>query len=275
MQVQCKVLKVSRSAFYKWRNAQPAPASIRREQLKQHIKAVHNEPRKDDYGSPRIHQELLKRNVKCSKNTVAKLMKQQGIRARTARTFRVKTTDSKHDQPIAKNLLNRVFEAQNVNAVWLTDFTYIDCKEGFVYLCTVQDLCSRRIVGWATSKHINARLALDALKQAVALRNPKAGLIVHSDRGSQFASLAYQSYLNSKEFYQSMSYRGDCYDNAPMESFFRSFKVEEVYRQQYETFEQTTRAVRNYIDRFYNRERLHSSIGYVSPLEFEQKHHRL
>ena len=145
MQVQCKVLKVSRSAFYKWRNAQPAPASIRREQLKQHIKAVHNEPRKDDYGSPRIHRELLKRNVKCSKNTVAKLMKQQGIRARTARTFRVKTTDSKHDQPIAKNLLNRVFEAQNVNAVWLTDFTYIDCKEGFVYLCTVQDLCSRPV----------------------------------------------------------------------------------------------------------------------------------
>jgi transposase InsO family protein len=235
------------------------------------IKRIHSQQRLADYGSPRIHQELQKLGIACCKNTVAKLMRNEGIRARSKRKFRVSTTDSKHDFPIATNRLNQQFTAQKLNQVWLTDFTYISTKEGFTYLCTIQDLCSRRIVGWGTSQKIDAQLALSALNEAIALRDPQPGLIVHSDRGSQFASVSYRSRLRGCQFQQSMSRKGNCYDNAPMESFFRSFKVEEVYWNEYDTHEQATRGVRDYIDRFYNRDRLHSSLGYVSPIEFEQR----
>ena len=218
-----------------------------------------------------MHGELKKHGIEYSKNTVAKLMRREGIRARCKRKFRVTTTDSNHESPIAPNRVNQEFTAPKMNQVWLTDFTYIPTKEGFTYLCTVQDLCSRRIIGWATSRHIDSRLALDALNQAIALRDPPNGLIVHSDRGSQFASLTYQNRLTTRKFLQSMSRKGNCYDNAPMESFFRSFKVEEVYWNEYETHEQATRAVIDYIDRFYNRVRLHSSLNYQSPIDFENQ----
>ena len=187
-----------------------------------------------------MHGELQKQGIELSKNTVDKLMRDEGIRARCKRKFRVVTTDSKHDRPIAPNRLNQDFKAQKMNQVWLTDFTYIPSKEGFTYLCTVQDLCSRRIVGWATSRNIDT-------------------------------TLAYQNRLSACEFLQSMSRKGNCYDNAPMESFFRSFKVEEVYWNEYETHEQATRGVTDYIDRFYNRVRLHSSLDYLSPTEFENQ----
>jgi len=218
-----------------------------------------------------MQRELKKHGVVLSLNTVAKLMREHGIQARCRRKFRAQTTDSKHDRPVAPNRLNQEFEAKKLNTVWLTDFTYLPSKEGFTYLCTVQDLCSRRIVGWATSRKIDAALALDALNQAIAVRDPQAGLIVHSDRGSQFASLEYQNRLSRCQFLQSNSRKGNCYDNAPMESFFRSFKVEEVYHSEYDTREQATRAVTDYIDRFYNRTRLHSSLDYQSPLEFENQ----
>lgn len=265
------MLQVSRAAYYKWQKAQPSAASVKRKQAIEQIKRIHRQPRLADYGSPRMQRELKKHGVELSLNTVAKLMRDEGIRARCRRKFRVVTTDSRHDRPVAPNRLNQDFEAQQLNQVWLTDFTYIPSKEGFTYLCTVQDLCSRRIVGWAASRQIDAALALDALNQAIALRDPHAGLIVHSDRGSQFASLAYQNRLSRCQFLQSMSRKGNCHDNAPMESFFRSFKVEEVYHSQYETHEQATRAVTDYIDRFYNRLRLHSTLGYQSPLEFENR----
>jgi transposase InsO family protein len=265
------VLQVSRAAYYKWQKAEPSAASVKRKKAIEEIKRIHKQPRMDDYGSPRMHGELQKQGIELSKNTVAKLMRDEGIRARCRRKYRVVTTDSKHDRPIAPNRLNQDFKAQKLNQVWLTDFTYIPSKEGFTYLCTVQDLCSRRIVGWATSRNIDTTLALDALNQAIALRNPRAGLIVHSDRGSQFASLAYQNRLSACEFQQSMSRKGNCYDNAPMESFFRSFKVEEVYWNEYQTHEQATRGVTDYIDRFYNRVRLHSSLDYLSPSEFENQ----
>lgn len=197
-------------------------------------------------------------------------MSDAGLRARTRRKFRVVTTDSKHNLPLAPNLLKQNFRAERPNSIWLTDITYIDTLEGFTYLCTVQDLCSRRIVGWATDRTMTSQLVLDALQQAIDLRAPQPGLIVHSDRGSQFASLEYQQRLARHGFRQSMSGRGNCYDNAPMESFFRSYKVEEVYWAEYETHEQATRGVIDYIDRFYNRIRRHSSLGYVSPIEFEQ-----
>lgn len=191
------------------------------------------------------------------------------IRARQAPKFRVATTESNHELPIAPNRLEQNFVAEYPNQIWLTDFTYIHTREGFTYLCAVQDLFSRRIVGWATSRSIDAELALAALNQAIALRNPNPGLIVHSDRGVQFASLAYRNRLESNGFLQSMSRKGNCYDNAPMESFFKSFKIEEVYEQTYQTHEHATRGAIDYIERFYNRVRLHSSLDYASPIEFE------
>jgi putative transposase len=197
-------------------------------------------------------------------------MQREGIRARTTPKRRCVTTDSRHEQPIAPNRLGQQFTAQEFNRVWLTDFTYLATREGFTYLCTVEDLASRRIVGWATSRSINTELALAALNQALALREPPDGLIVHSDRGSQYASEAYRERLLANNCLQSMSRKGNCYDNAPMESFFKSFKVEEAYHCEYETHEEATRSVIDYIERFYNRERLHSALNYESPIEYEQ-----
>lgn len=272
MKIQCKVLQVSRSAFYKWlaaKDAQPGPREVKRETILSKVKAIHQRPWQDTFGSPRVHKELLKAGVNCAKNTVAKIMHKAGIRASTARKFRVFTTDSNHQLPIAPNRLEQNFVAEKPNQIWLTDFTYIHTQEGFTYLCAVQDLFSRRIVGWATSRSIDTELALNALNQAIALRIPAPGLIVHSDRGVQFASLAYRNRLENQGFLQSMSRKGNCYDNAPMESFFKSFKVEEVYEQTYETHEHATRGAIDYIERFYNRVRLHSSLDYASPIEFE------
>jgi len=270
VEVQCRMLEVSRAGYYKWRNRETSETARKQAEIVQEIKRIHELPRHDDYGSPRMHRLLRKNGYECCENTVARLMKRERIRARTPRKFKVVTTDSKHDQPIAPNLLEQRFEAQRPNQVWLTDITYIQTKEGYTYLCTVEDLYSRRIIGWATGRKIDADLALRAFLQAVALRSSLQGLIVHSDRGSQFASSAFREGLRRCGCVQSMSRKGNCYDNAPMESFFRSFKVEEAYRWDYETHEKATRGVADYIERFYNRTRLHSSLGYLSPMEYER-----
>jgi len=196
-------------------------------------------------------------------------MKMAGISARKKSRFRVVTTDSNHNGPIAPNLLNQQFHADSINSVWLTDFTYIPTLEGFTYVCAVEDLASRKIVGWASSRNIDAALALAALNQAIALRNPTPGLIVHSDRGSQYASADFRERLSECGFRPSMSAKGNCYDNAPMESFFKSYKLEEVYLHDYATHEEATRAAADYIDGFYNARRLHSALGYQSPNEYE------
>lgn len=234
------------------------------------IKRIHALPRHQDYGSPRMHRELINQGVACSKNTVAKLMRANQIQARNKPRFKVSTTDSNHDLPIAPNRLRQNFSVSKINRVWLTDFTYIPTWEGFSYLCAFKDLCSRRIVGWAMSRNIDAALAIKALDQAIALREPPRGLVVHSDRGSQFASKAFRKRLHDCKFKQSMSRKGNCYDNAPMESFFKSFKVEEVYHEKYQSHEQAKRAASDYIERFYNPKRLHSALDYVSPAVFEQ-----
>ena len=270
VEVQCRVLEVSRAGYYKWQNREPSEKAGKQAEIVEEIKRIHELPRHDDYGSPRMHRLLLKNGYACCENTVARLMKRERIRARTARKFKVVTTDSNHDRPIAPNLLEQCFEAQRPNQIWLTDITYIHTLEGFSYLCTVEDLYSRRIIGWAASRKIDADLAQRAFLQAVALRSSLEGLIVHSDRGSQFASTAFRDDLRRCGCVQSMSRKGNCYDNAPMESFFRSFKVEEAYRQEYATHEEATRGVTDYIERFYNRTRLHSSLGYRSPVEYER-----
>jgi transposase InsO family protein len=236
--------------------------------MAEEIKRIHAEVSLD-YGSPRVHRELLERGFTCSVNTVATTMRRCGLRARTRRKYRVVRTDSNHGLPVAPNRLNQRFFAEKPDMVWLTDITFIPTREGTTYLCTVEDLCSRRIVGWSASRSADTGLAMEALEQAIDLRAPAPGLIVHSDRGSQFASLAYQQRLSTEGLLQSMSRKGNCYDNAPMESFYRSFKVEEVHWKEYQTHEEAVRAIIDYIDRFYNRVRRHSSLGYVSPLEYE------
>ena len=223
------------------------------------IKCIHALPRHQDYGSPRMHRELVSQGIECSENTVAKLMRENQIQARNKPRFKVSTTDSNHNLPIAPNRLGQNFSVSKINRVWLTDFTYIPTWEGFSYLCAFKDLCSRRIVGWAMSRSIDAALALKALNQAIALREPPRVLIVHSDRGSQFASKAFRKRIHDCKFKQSMSRKGNCYDNAPMESFFKSFKVEEVYHEKYQSHEQATRAASDYIERFYNPIRLRSA----------------
>ena len=267
----CRVLQVTRAAFYKGLLRQPSATEKRRKMIVNEIKRIHSLPRHQDYGSPRLHQMLVQTGTRVSRNTVAKLMSEQGIRARRHKTFRVRTTDSGHDLPIAPNRLNQRFTAARLNQVWLTDFTYLPVGRGFSYLCTVQDLCSRKIVGWAARQSIDTRLALAALDQAVALREPPQGLIVHSDRGSQFASAAYRKRLEKHGFLQSMSRKGNCYDNAPMESFFKSLKVEEVHHAVYESHEQAVRAAAEYIDRFYNCVRFHSSLGWMAPAAYEKQ----
>ena len=268
--LQCRVLEVSRQGYYQWLDQTPSARTEKQQAIVSQIKRIHALYRHDDYGSPRMHKEILKQDISCCENTVARLMKQAGIRARRSKKYRVTTTDSKHGLPIAPNRLNQCFTCSNMNRVWLTDFTYIPLREGFTYLCSIQDLFSRRIVGWAASQAIDSQLALCALNQAIALRQPDEGLIVHSDRGSQFASEAFRSRLSECGFLQSMSRKGNCYDNAPMESFFKSFKVEEVRQQRYESHEQAVRAVIDYIERFYNSIRLHSSLGFMSPVQFEK-----
>lgn len=268
--VLCRVLEVTPAAYYKWRQRKPSPTETKQKQIVNEIKRIHAIPRFQDYGSPRMHRELVQQGVDCCENTVAKLMRENRIRARRTAKFKVATTDSNHDLPIAPNHLEQDFSVQKPNLVWLSDFTYIRTFEGFSYLCAFKDLCSRKIVGWAMGRRMDAELALTALNQAVALRKPAPGLIVHSDRGSQYASKKFRKRMNDLAFKQSMSRKGNCYDNAPMESFFKSFKVEEVYHEQYETHEQAVRAAADYIDRFYNPRRLHSAIGYVSPNDYEQ-----
>ncbi|TWU09902.1 Integrase core domain protein [Novipirellula galeiformis] len=265
----CRTLEVTRAAYYQFSRRDGTTTEQKEMQITQAIKRIRLERHHDAYGSPRMQRELLKRGVQCSRNTVAKYMRKAGIQANRRTKFRISTTDSNHDHPVAENLLKQNFWAQTINQVWLTDITYIPTKEGFSYLCAFVDLHSRKIVGWKTSRNIDSELVVGALDQALVLRSPPTGLIVHSDRGSQFASEHFRSRLTANGLTQSMSRRGNCYDNAPMESFFKSYKTEEA-RQIYDTHEHATRGVSEYIECFYNPCRLHSSLGYQSPIDFEQ-----
>lgn len=268
VKVLCRVLQVSRSGYYAWRDRPASQQSQRRKRLTKMIQIVHAESRQT-YGSPRVQRDLVALGYACSVNFVAKLMRVAGITAKTVRKFKC-TTDSKHGLPVAPNLLKRDFSAEKADQVWLSDITYIPTREGWLYLCSVEDLYSRRIVGWAMSPRIDSRLVVDALQMAVDRRQPAAGLIVHTDRGSQYCSDHFQRLLNKHGLRSSMSRKGDPYDNAPMESFYRTLKVELVYWEDYQTRCQARRSVIDYIERFYNRRRRHSSLGYVSPLQFEQ-----
>ena len=267
--VLCTVLDVSRSGYYAWAT-RPAPARDRSDaQLAVEIATTHKRSR-STYGSPRVHRDLRARGIRVGKKRVERLMRTHGIVAKRRRRFR-RTTDSKHLHPIAPNMLERKFEAALPDTAWVTDVTYVWTLEGWLYLAVILDLCSRRVVGWAASENNDRRLALDALQRALTARVPNRGLLHHSDRGSPYASDDYRNALAAHGMIASMSRKGDCWDNAVAESFFATLKGELVDHESYPTRRAAVASITNYIDVFYNTERRHSSIGYVSPIEFELK----
>ncbi len=266
--LMCRVLEVSTGGYYQWRRRPPSARQERGEALAAKIKVIHQEV-KARYGSPRIHAELVARGEPCCVNTVARLMRRLGVAAKTRRKFRC-TTDSNHDRPIAENIVDREFEPEAPNQVWTADITYIPTREGWLYLAAVEDLYSRQVVGWSMSERIDSRLVVDALEMAVSRRLPGEGLVAHSDRGSQYASEHYRRLLASHEITCSMSRRANCWDNAPMESFFASLKKELVHDEDYQTRAEARSSIFEYIEVFYNRVRRHSSLGYRSPVEYER-----
>jgi putative transposase len=271
----CSVLKVSRSGFYAWFSR---PESQRMEEnmyILETIKAIRKEePKKQSYGALRMLRELTARGIDCGKNRLAAIMAGNGIKAKIKRKFKC-TTDSNHNSPIAPNLLKQQFDIDVPNTVYVTDITYIPTGEGWFYLATVLDLFSRKIIGWATSSLLNTELIIDALHKAVKARQPKKGLIVHSDRGCQYASHEYRMLLEHYGFRQSMSGSGNCYDNAVMESFFHTLKTEWVSFHKYKTRVEARTSVFDYIETFYNRERRHSKLNYDSPVTFEKKYFKV
>jgi putative transposase len=270
VEVCCDVLEVSRAGYYAWRDRPLSPRKQRQEVLAVKIQAVHAANRRV-YGSPRVHRALKAQGEKICENTVAKVMHQRQIRAQSKRKFVPRTTDSQHQQPVAANILDRQFQASKPNTKWAADITYIPTDEGWLYLAGVMDLCSRKIVGWAMADHMRTDLVKDALQMALLHRQPPEGLLHHSDRGVQYASDDYVHLLHRHEMEMSMSGQGDCWDNACVESFWATLKTELVHHQHYATRAQAHQSIFEYIEVFYNRQRLHSALGYRSPEAFEAR----
>lgn len=269
VQVMCRVLHVTRGGFYAWLKRKPSARQVRREQLLAKIRVAHAQNR-ELYGSPRVHRALLIDGEIVSRNTVAKLMRAAKIRAKTRRRYVPRTTDSTHEKPVADNVLARDFSAESADRKWVADITYVPTDQGWLYVAAVLDCFSRKVVGWAMADHMETDLVADALKMALEHRRPDGKrLLHHSDRGVQYASDDYQHLLTRHGITVSMSGRGDCYDNAMMESFWATLKTERVHHQKYATRAQARGSIFEYVEVFYNRKRLHSSLGYVSPELFE------
>lgn len=263
------VLDISTSGYYTWRVEPVGKRENENLVLADKITKIFVDS-KSRYGSPRITEELKKGNVQCSRKRVAKIMRYEGLRAKAARKFKA-TTDSDHSYDASPNLLGQNFTSSKPNEIWLSDLTYVSTGEGWLYLCVILDLCSKKIVGWSMSKRLKADLAINALKMAYNNRKPPPGLIFHSDRGVQYSCKEFRRMLNGMGLIQSMSGKGNCYDNAPVESFFHTLKTEEIHWNYYATRESSKRCIFEYIEIFYNRKRMHSSLGYLSPAEFEEK----
>lgn len=266
----CAVLRVSRAGFYAWRTRPPSARAGADQRLAVEVAAIHAASRQR-YGSPRVHFELGERQQHVGRKRVARLMRLQGLRARVPRRFRT-TTDSQHALPIAPNVLARRFETPTPNTIWVTDMTYLWTLEGWLYLVVILDLFSRRIVGWAMSERMTRQLAVDALTMALTHRQPPPGLICHSDRGSQYASHEYRAVLAAHGIVASMSRRADCWDNAVAESFFSTLKLELVYESAWQCRTEARADVFEYLEVFYNGQRRHSSLGYLSPVAFERQY---
>lgn len=270
MSLMCRCLGVSRSAYYAWRDrgGRSARASSDAE-LQLHIREIH-ERSSGRYGSPRVHAQLLRDGVRTSKKRVERLMREANLRGKIRRRFR-KTTDSRHELPIAPNLLNRQFLADAPDHAWVGDITYIWTDAGWIYLAVLIDLHSRMVVGWALATHLRTELPVEALRRALGSREPSHEMLHHTDRGCQYASIDYRKLLEQHGIVVSMSRAGDCYDNAVAESFFGSLKQELVHHERWSNLEEAHRAIHEYIDVFYNRQRLHSSLGYRTPAEVDQE----
>lgn len=266
--LMCRVLGVSKSGYYAWLERPESERTRANRSLVSRIRVSHQRSRKS-YGSPRITDDLNDSGVPCGRHRVARLMQEQGIRAKTVKKYKA-TTNSKHTLPVAPNLLSRQFTVSRPNRVWVSDITYIWTTEGWLYLAVVLDLYSRLIVGWAMSERCDGLLTLSALRQALAHRQPSAGLIHHSDRGKQYAAAGYQKLLREHDAISSMSRKGDCWDNAPCESFFGTLKQELVYQERFVTRDEAKAKIFEYIEVFYNRQRRHSAAGSHSPVEFEK-----
>jgi transposase InsO family protein len=267
--VLCKMLEVSRSGFYASQERGPSVRAVEDEKLAVAVAVAHKVGR-GAYGSPRVHEELKADGVAVSRKRVARIMSELGLEGRRKRPFKA-TTDSKHDLPVAENVLDRKFQATAPDIAWVTDITYVWTAEGWLYVAAILDLFSRRVVGLAMSEHIDRALVLEALRNAVGRRVPNAGLLHHSDRGSQYASGDYQDALDGLGVVCSMSRKGNCWDNAVAESFFATLKNELVYTRRFATRAEAREAIFEFVEVFYNRHRRHSTIGYVSPMEFEMK----
>jgi putative transposase len=264
----CKLLKVNRSSYYHWVKVGSVVTKVD-EKLNGIIKEVFENSR-HTYGTRRIKQSLVKRyGLITSKRRIAKSMKQLNLVVKMKQRFRVLTTDSNHNYPIAPNILDRDFYTSSVNSVYVGDMTYIWTAEGWLFLATVIDLCSRKIVGWSMNENMKVSLVNDALEMAISRRKPQRGLIWHTDRGSQYASYAHKDLLKEHGIIQSMSRKGNCWDNAVSESFFHSLKTELTHHIKFQTRAEANEAIFEYIEIFYNRQRLHSSNNYMSPVEYE------
>jgi putative transposase len=266
----CLHLEVSPSGFYDWsrRRLSPGPRALEDRALAQEIGEIHARSR-ETYGAPRVEKELRKRGRRHGRSRVARLMKEKGWCGRQKRRYRVQTTNSNHAQPIAPNRLAEVPKATAPNRIWVADITYIETKEGWLYLAAILDLYSRKIVGWAMSERNDTALVLKALAMALLHRRPPARLLFHTDRGVQYASADYRQALGEAGFIASMSRRANCYDNATMESFWSTLKLELIYRRCFNTRAHARTQIFDYIETFYNRQRAHSALGYLSPVDFE------
>jgi putative transposase len=267
--LMCETLEVGRSGFYTWLKRSESPRKQENRHLLMAIRVAHQKSRKT-YGSPRIHAELNEKGHACGRHRVARLMRLHGIVSKHKRKFRV-TTNSAHSYPVADNLLQRKFDVAKPGQCWVSDITYIPTREGWLYLAATLDLFHRKVVGWAMGRWITRQLAIDALNMAIKNERPKSGLIHHSDRGVQYASNEFQALLKANVIQCSMSRKGNCWDNAVAESFFHSLKMELVHGKLYETRQEAKTAIFEYIEVFYNRQRRHSHLGYLSPVDFEKQ----
>ena len=266
----CLHLEVSASGYYDWqrRRSCPGPRALEEQALAQEIDQIHTRSRKT-YGAPRVEKELRKKGRCHGRNRVARLMKQKGLCGRQKGRYRVQTTDSNHDQPIAPNRLAQAPQATGPNQLWVADITYIQTQEGWLYLAAILYLYSRRVVGWAMSPRIDTALVLKALAMALLHRNPPVDLLFHSDRGVQYASADFRRALSQAGLVASMSRKGNCYDNASIESFWSTLKLELAYRRTFSSRAQAQSELFDYIETFYNRQRSHSALDYHSPVDFE------
>ena len=268
--LMCRCLRVSRSGYYAWRVRPRSLRARRDDELKVVVRDAH-ETSRGTYGSPRVHAELQANGVAVGRHRVARLMREEGLKGRNPRRFR-RTTDSEHDLALADNILERDFTVEGPNRAWVTDITYVRTWEGWLYLAVVLDLFSRRVVGWATADHMRVELVLEALKMAEERRLPSGEWVHHSDRGVQYASLEYRDALTRLGATCSMSRKGNCWDNAVAESFFSTLKTELLYQRPWPTRREADSAIAEYIEIFYNNQRGHSTLGYLSPADFERLH---